>query len=232
MSHEVNAMNMKDLTKTDLFAGIDEAGVKMLLPCLNARERHYEKNDIIALEDDRIRFIGLVLEGTVNMVKEDIWGNETLLSFISPGEVFGETFALQSNPSSYVTFIAGEDCQVLFMRADDMIRSCPTGCKCHGQLTKNIFNILGKKSVMLMEKIQVSSRSSLREKILSYLSILAEKQGGTTVESPLNRTRMADYLGVNRSAMTRELSSMKREGLIDFEKNTYQIYSDELEEVG
>lgn len=222
-------MTAKDMTNTDLFAGINEKGVNMLLGCLHAREKHFQKNDIIALEDDQIRFVGLVLDGTVNMVKEDIWGDETLLSFISRGEVFGETFALQKNTNSYVTFMAGEETNVLFMPANDIIHSCPDGCNCHAQITTNMFNILGKKGVMLMEKIEVSSRSSLREKILSYLSILVQKQGRRTVQSPLNRTRMADYLGVNRSAMTRELATMKREGIIDFDKNEYTVYAEEME---
>ena len=221
---------MKDtekLTGYELFKGITAGEIAKLLTCMNAAEKTYSKNEIITLEDDEVRFVGLVLGGAVNMVKEDLWGEETLITFIREGEIFGETFALQKRQNSYVTFIAAEETTILFLPADQIIHTCSACCGFHQTLTTNMFNLVGKKGVMLMEKIEISSRASLREKILSYLSILAQKQGKTDVVSPLNRTRMAEYLGVNRSAMTRELSSMKKEGLIDFNKNVYMVYVDE-----
>ena len=109
------------------------------------------------------------------MMKEDIWGRQTLLTYTSENEVFGETFAVQKNPDSYVTFIAGTDTSILFVAAWNVIHCCPSQCTFHEQLTRNMFDILGQRSIRLMERIEISSKPSLREKILAYLSMQAQR---------------------------------------------------------
>jgi CRP-like cAMP-binding protein len=165
----------------------------------------------------------VVLSGTIHMLKEDLWGEQTLLTYITAGDLIGELFAVTKSTRSYVTFTAASDALVLFIPAYNIIHSCPNQCSFHATLTQNMFHILGMKSMRLLERIEISSRSSLREKILAYLSLLAQRQDTRYVKSPLGRTELADYLDANRSALTRELANMKRDGIIDFDRNTFLI---------
>lgn len=173
------------------------------------------------MEQDDVKYIGVVLSGMVHMLKDDIWGNQIMLGFIEPGELLGESFAVQRTTESYVRFQAVKDTEIIFLAASSIIHNCPRQCGFHAQITQNMFQLMGEKNVQLMEKIEVSSKSTLRDKLLAYLSMMSQKQHSRYIESPLSRTELAEYLCANRSAMTRELSYMKEEGIIDFDKNTY-----------
>ena len=175
------------------------------------------------MEKDSIRYIGIVLTGTVHMMKEDIWGRQTMMTYMSANDIFGESFAVQKKPDSYVTFIAGTDTSVLFVAAWNVIHCCPSQCAFHEQLTRNMFDLLGQRSIRLMERIEISSKPSLREKILAYLSMQAQKQDSRYITLPLGRIELANYIGANRSALTRELAAMREDGLIDYDKNTFRI---------
>lgn len=206
-----------------LFDGITEEELRALLPCLGGTERMYKKGETILLEQDHVRCIGIVLRGRVHLWKDDIWGGRTLVTFAGPGEMFGENFAVQPDDRSFVTAEAAEDTDALFLGAANIIHTCPRGCAFHARIAENLFRLLGQKSVQLMEKIDIASRGTLREKILAYLSMLAQRQKSRYVLSPLGRAEMAHYLGANRSAMTRELAEMRHEGLIDYDRNTFVL---------
>ena len=206
-----------------LFENISEEDLNTLLLCLRSYERSFNKGEVIILDNESVHYIGIVLSGTVHMIKEDIWGEKALMTYMDPGELFGESFAVRRNSQSSVTFTAGRACNILFVPSANIIHSCPRRCTFHTQLTQNMFDLLGLKSQQLMEKIEISSKPSMREKILAYLSMLSQRQGSRYVKSPLTRTGLAEYLSVNRSSMTRELSAMRDEGLIDFDKDTYVI---------
>ena len=198
-------MKQTNLSYTDipLFSGIAEENLRAMLRCLHAHEKAFKKGEILIMDRDHVQQVGVVLS--------------------DPGQLMGEMFAVQHEPSAYVSFVAAEDTRVLFLRVDNIIHDCPNRCAFHGRLVTNFFDLLGRKGVSLMEKIEVSSRPSLREKILAYLSMQAQKQESRYITLPLNRTEMASYLHANRSAMTRELSEMQAEGLIEFDGNTFVI---------
>lgn len=210
-------------TQIPLFEGISTENLNELLHCLHNFVREYKKGEVIIIEEENIQNIGIVLCGTVHMLKYDYWGKQTMLAYMSAGELFGEVFAVQKMNNSQVSFVAASDCQVLFLRAANIIHTCHRDCPFHHKLSENMFNLMGQKSVKLMERIEVASKSTLREKILSYLSMQAQKAGSSSFEIPLNRSALADFLDSNRSAMTRELSAMKDEGLINFEKNAFML---------
>lgn len=218
-------MQKKTLGYTDvpLFAGIEETQLRAMLRCLHGHEKQYKKGEILLMDEDHVQYVGVVLSGCVHMLKEDIWGHQTLFAYVSPGQLIGEMFAVQREPNSYVTFVAATDARVLFISAANIIHDCPNRCAFHSRLVTNFFDLLGQKGVHLMEKIEVSSRPTLREKILAYLSMQAQKQESRYITLPLNRTELADFLGVNRSAMTRELAAMRQEGLLDFDKDTFML---------
>ena len=211
------------LTGSPIFNGVENKDREALLSCLKIYSRTYRKGEYIRLEHDNIQDVGIVLKGTVHMLKEDVWGHQTLLAYMGPGELFGETFALLHEQASHVSFLAAAETKVLFLPADRVLNPCKNHCPFHETLSRNFLLLLGKKNLRLMEKIEISSKSSLREKILAYLSIQAQKQGSKYIKIPLNRTEMASYLHANRSAMTRELADMQAEGLIEFDRNTFVI---------
>lgn len=212
-----------DYPDVPLFRNIAEPDLRSMLRCLRGHEKQFKKGEILIMDEDHVQYVGVVLSGCVHMLKEDIWGHQTLFAYINPGQLMGEIFAVQREKNAYVSFVAATDARVLFISAENIIHDCPNRCAFHGQLVTNFFDQLGQKGVSLMEKIEVSSRPSLREKILAYLSMQAQKQGSRCVTLPLNRTELAGFLGANRSAMTRELSAMRREGLIDYERNTFLL---------
>ena len=211
------------LTGSPIFNGVENKDREALLSCLKIYSRAYRKGEYIRLEHDNIQDVGIVLKGSVHMLKEDVWGHQTLLAYMGPGELFGETFALLHEQASHVSFLAAAETKVLFLPADHVLNPCKNHCPFHETLSRNFLLLLGKKNLRLMEKIEISSKSSLREKILAYLSIQAQKQGSKYIKIPLNRTEMASYLHANRSAMTRELADMQAEGLIEFDRNTFVI---------
>lgn len=216
-------MNYNFLIKTPLLRGATETEAKMMLQCLQAKQHFYRKNDIIYCAGKRIDALGLVLTGSVNIENDDVWGNKTILDHVGPGQVFAETYSCLPEELLMVSVIAAEDSEVLFLNMERLLTTCPTSCKHHSQLIYNLLSVMARKNLNLTHKIFHTSPKSIRERVLSYLSFQAVKQGKLVFEIPFNRQQLADYLGVDRSAMSNELGKMKREGIIAFEKNKFYL---------
>ena len=210
-------------SESALFAGIRKEDMAGMLDCIGYHIRSYEKGAIIAFEEEIINHVGVVLEGKVDMVKEDLWGNRTMLVRMGKDEVFGETFACGEDAISMVTFAAAERTQVLFLSFSRVMHTCSHACAFHQTLIENMVRIIARKNRELMRKVEVVSKRSLREKILAYLSIQAQQQGKKTFEIPLGRLEWAQYLCVDRSALTRELAKMQEEGILDYHRNTFKL---------
>ncbi len=208
-----------------LFTGISPADRQAMLHCIGHFSRAYRKGEVIVFEAEPVRHVGLILSGAVDMVKEDIWGGRTLLLRMGPHELFGETFACGSDSSATVMFVVAEDTDVLFLPFHKIMHTCTQVCDFHYRLIENMVRVIADKNRELLQKVEIISRKTLREKILAYLSREAELQGGRYVELPLGRQELAAYLCADRSALTRELASMKADGLIDFERNIFRILS-------
>ena len=206
-----------------LFDGILPEDRKAMLGCIGYHIGTFRKGDIIAFEDENIRHVGIVLSGTVDMVKEDIWGNKTMLVRTRKNELFGETFACGSDNLSVVTFLVSEDAQVLFLPFDRVMHSCTMACMFHHRLIENMVHIIANKNRDLMRKVEVVSKRTIREKVLTYLSIQSQTQASRYFEIPLGRVELAEYLCVDRSALTRELVKMKEDGLIDYDRNSFRM---------
>lgn len=205
-----------------LFQGIPEDRIIPLLKAMGAFSRFYNKGETIISVNEPVTSAGIILSGSVHMIKYDIWGRKTLLAYMSRGDLFGESFAVRQEKSSYTSFEAASDTKVIFIRFEHMVHGC-CGDREHHQLLINLFDLMGKKNFQLMEKIEITSRPSLREKIMAYISMMAENQQSRYIRLPLSRTEMAEFIGANRSSMTRELARMKEEQIIDFDGNTFII---------
>ena len=208
---------------TPLFDGIQPEERKAMLDCIGYHTGTFRKGDIVAFEEENMKHIGIVLSGSVDMVKEDLWGNSTMLVRVRKNEVFGETFACGSDNLSVVTFLVSEDAKVLFLPFNRVMHSCTMACQFHQKLIENMVRVIADKNRDLMRKVEVVSKRTIREKLLTYLSIHAQTQKKRYFEIPLGRVELAEYLCVDRSALTRELVKMKEDGLIDLDKNCFRL---------
>ena len=218
---------MKDIIKnltTPLFDGIAPEDRVAMLGCIGYHYATFRKGDIVAFEGEHIRHVGIVLSGSVDMIKEDLWGNRTMLVRVRKNELFGETFACGEDSLSVVTFLVSEDTGILFVSFDRVMRNCANACSFHHQLIENMVRVIADKNRDLMRKVEVVSKRTIREKLLAYLSIQAQIQGARYFEIPFGRVELAEYLCVDRSALTRELVKMKEDGLIDYDKNCFRIF--------
>ena len=206
-----------------LFDGIRPEERRPMLECIGYHTAAFQKGETVAFEGEHIRHVGLVLDGCVDMVKEDVWGNKTLLVRLRRDELLGESFACCENNVATVTFTAASDAKILFLPFGRVMRQCTMACGFHHRLIENMVRLLAEKNRSLMAKLEVVSKRTLREKILAYLSQQAEAQNARYFELPLGRVELAEYLCADRSALTRELCRMRDEGLIDFDRKCFRI---------
>lgn len=209
--------------KNRLFEGIRDEDKKPMLGCIGYHVGSFLKDQIVAFEGENLKHIGIILSGCVDMVKEDLWGNKTMLLRLRKNELFGETFACGDDSMAVVTFVVSENAKILFLPFDRVMHSCTQACGFHYRLIENMVGIIANKNRELMRKIEVLSKRTIREKLLAYLSIQAQAQESRYFEIPLGRVEMAEYLCVDRSALSRELAKMKEEGLLDFDKNCFRL---------
>ncbi|MDO5132043.1 MAG: Crp/Fnr family transcriptional regulator [Eubacteriales bacterium] len=217
--------HITDISVLPLFDGIDSADCALLFDCLGCRIRRYRKDEHIVLERELSDNVGAVLEGGIRTYKEDIWGNRALLAYSKPGDIFGENFAFMQNEGERqgISFISSASTLVLFTPAARILHPCKNSCAFHHQLSRNMYKMISDKNRRLMEKIDITSQGSVREKLLAYLSMESRRQGSTSFKVPLRRIEMAEFLCINRSAMSRELTALKKEGLITFDKDFFTI---------
>lgn len=211
------------LKKSLLFQGMDEHDIDSILKCFTARETTYKKNEFIFHYGDIVNTIGLVLEGQIFIIKEDFWGNRTILSEISVGSMFAETYAFSKSSALEVSVIASTDCRILFLNIENILHVCGNACSFHTRLIQNILSGMADKNRLLTKKIEHMSQKTTKDKILSYLSAMSLRNGASTFQIPYDRQELADYLGVERSAMCGELSRLQKAGLISYKKNTFTL---------
>ena len=203
------------MTSSPLFRNISPADLASLLDCLDARERAYEKGAWLLRRGEWTDRLGLVLSGTVHILREDFWGSRSIVGLAGPGEIFAESYALAGEPLE-VSVLAASDARVLFLRVETALTDC-------GQLTRNLTALLAEKNLTLTRKMRHMARRTTREKLLSYLSAQALRSGGPEFDIPMDRQQLADYLAVDRSAMSAALGKLRDEGVLEFRKNHFRL---------
>lgn len=211
------------LKKSPLFRGVEPEEIRSMLSCLNANEGTYKKGEFIFRNGDRLNTMGLVLSGSVHIIKEDFWGNRTIIGIASAGRLFGETYACVQSEPLEVGVVAAETAEILFLDARRIITVCTSACEFHTRLIQNLLSVLAEKNLMLTKKMEHMARKTTREKLLSYLSEQSLKQGSPVFEIPFNRQQLAEYLAVDRSAMSSELGKLRDEGILTFNKNKFHL---------
>jgi CRP-like cAMP-binding protein len=206
-----------------LFENIKSKDIDKLLACLSVYQKGYKKNEYIIQIGNKIDFVGIILSGRVFMESEDFYGNNRIYTEIQQKSLFGEVFICPQTKSSNVNYKAITDCTILFIKYENILHMCKMGCSCHQLLIENLVNLIALKSRYLINKIEIISNKTIRERILTYLTQLSFDQHSITVTSPLNHKEMACFLCVNRSSMVRELHNMKVEKLINYDRNIYNL---------
>lgn len=217
-------MDPKELVKScPLFRDIDPTDLGGMLKCMSAREIEPERGEFIMTTPGSAPLMGVVLAGEVEMISEDYFGKKSLLTVLPVGSVFGESYSCVKARNRTIAYQASGKCRVLLLDYDRILHACKLVCRFHHRMIENMVELIAEKNLELIEKLEVTSRTSIREKLLTYLTRQAERTGSATFQVPMGRTELAEYLCTDRSAMTRELSRMREEGLIDFDKRTFTL---------
>ena len=217
-------MNTEKLVRDcPLFRGIAPEDLDSMLNCLSARELFPERGSFIMASPGERPLIGVVLEGSVEMISEDGFGKKSLLTVLPVGSVFGESYSCVKARNRSIAYQANENSRILLLDYGRILHACKLVCRFHHRMIENMVQIIAEKNLELIEKLEVASRSTIREKLLTYLTRQAELEGKTTFTIPMGRTELAEYLCADRSAMTRELARMREEGLVDYDKRTFTL---------
>lgn len=213
----------KELRKSTLFRGINDEELSSLLHCLNPKILSYKKNDYIAITGDKFDSIGILLKGEASIIKENASGNLTIVTILKPGDMFGEVLVFSDQSFWHSTIQALKDCQVMFLKRDKIIGECRNVCSWHRMLIQNMLRIISEKALILNRKVEYLTIGSIREKISKFLLEQFKVTGKTTFTLPMNRKELADFLNVSRPSLSREMSRMRDEGIIDFHMATVKI---------
>lgn len=215
--------NLKLPGSCPLFAGISAGELFALLDCLGARSKTYAKGEYILHGGGAAAALGIVCCGAADVLSEDCWGRRGLHVRLQPGQVFAEAYACAGARVLGVSVQAALPCTVLLLDADRILQPCSNGCAAHRLLLRNLVAVLAEKSLTMNEKLAHITQRTTREKLLSYLSVQAQRSGSLSFEIPFNRQQLADYLSVERSAMCSELGRMRDEGLLRFERSRFVL---------
>lgn len=219
-------MNFQFLETTPLFQGVPSSEIPAMLNCLGAEEKHIEKGTIIFHAGSPVRSLGLVLSGRISVENDDPWGNKSILDSIGPGFVFAEAYACIPDEPLMVNVVASEHSHVLFLNAGQILTTCPASCSHHNRLIHNLLSITAQKNLNLSWRIFHTSSKSIRGRLISYLSFQSARCQSRDFTIPFNRQELADYLSVDRSALSNELSKMQKDGLLTVSKNHFIIRTD------
>ena len=207
-----------EISALPLFRGIAAGELPALLDRSSAREVRFAKGELLLHRGETPRSLGLVLEGGVHIIREDFWGNRSIVGLAGPGEIFAESYALAGKPLA-VSVLAAADGRALFLDAGHLSQ----------RLSANLLALLAEKNLMLTEKMRHMARRTTREKLLSYLSAQALRAGTAAFDIPLDRQQLAAFLAVDRSAMSAALGKLRDEGVLEFRKNHFRLLQREVE---
>lgn len=211
------------LKHTQLFAGIEESEIEVMTSCLGMEIHHYKKGDYVYRSGEFVRVISILIGGALLIQRDDYWGNRSIVSSISIGDIFGEAYATQNSEAILNDVIATEDSVVLTFEVSKLLTVCSNSCRFHTQVITNLVQSLSAKNRLLTQKIDCMAKRNTRDKLIAYLSGQAQKAGSSSFMIPFNRQQLADYLAVDRSAMSNELCKMRDTGMLTFEKNSFTL---------
>lgn len=216
-------MDIEPLQKMLLFRGMTDKELQKLLKSLNAQIQSYQKKDTILHAGSNPGVIGIVLSGSVTVLSDDIWGNRTILSHVEKDGLFAEAYALLEDVPMLVDVIANEDCSILLLKTKGILSSSESQNSWDYKFLRNLLLISSKKNLNLSGRSFHTSPKTIRERVMSYLNTLALQYDSTEFDIPFDRQQLADYLNLERSALSKELGKMQKEGIIETKKNHFKL---------
>lgn len=218
---------MKDffpiLEKCPLFEGIAMENLQAMMGCIGGHTRKVEKGQFVLREGEPAKYVGMVLSGAVQLVREDYYGNRSIVAHIGPAQLFAETYACAGVSALPVSIVADADSTVLLMDCRRITTSCSSACAFHSRIIFNLLREVATKNLVYDQKIQITSQRTTREKLMAYLLSQAKLQGSNSFSIPYDRQSLADYLEVDRSGLSSEISKLRKEGILQSEKNRFTL---------
>lgn len=211
------------LVSCPLFSGIAVDDLQGMLNCLGARYMTYQKGEIILSEGEPARDVGVLLSGGIQLIRTDYYGNRSIMMNICPGQLFAETFACASAESLPVSVVATDDCKALLLDCRRVLTSCCNACTFHSRIIFNLLQIVAKKNLALHRKAMVTAKRTTRDKLMTYLLLQAKDAGRADFTIPFDRQGLADYLEVDRSGLSAEMSKLKKEGVLDYYRSGFRL---------
>lgn len=211
------------LNQCKLFEGISPDDLSGMLACLGAQIRSFARNETIFQEGSAAVHVGIVLSGSVQIAKDDFYGNRSIVATVHPGQLFGEAFACAGAAVMPVNAIAMEKCEIMLIDCRRLLRSCSNACSFHSRLIMNLMQVMANKNLMLNQKIDVLSKRTTRDKLMAYLMDHAKRSQTSEFTIPLDRQGLADYLGVERSALSAEISKLRKEGILESDRSRFRL---------
>lgn len=214
---------LRVLKNCPFFMGLSDTEILSILHCVNAIKLSHSSGSYIFREGDSTEVMGLVLTGSTLIIQEDLWGHRNILSKCFVGDFFGEAYAANPGAVLNISVIAEKDCEILFLNMKRLLNSCSNICDHHQKLIRNLVGVLANKLLIFNDKITHVSKRTTREKLLSYLSSESIRQSTLSFDIPFDRQQLADFLCVERAAMSVELSKLQKEGLLKTKRNHFEL---------
>ncbi len=211
------------LEKCPLFDGISAAEYPKMLSCLHAKTRNYRKNEVIFTEGEKVRYIGVVLHGSVQISRTDYFGNRSILATVETAELFGESFACAEVAAIPICAEAQTDTTVLLLEFQKLADTNAPVCGLHGKLIFNLLKITASKNLLLHQKLEITAKRTTKEKLMAYLLLQAKKADSRCFTVPFDRQALADYLEVDRSGLSVEIGKLRRAGVLKCSKNRFEL---------
>jgi len=211
------------LLEAELFKGFDKDEVLLMLKCLEPKVKEFDKGSHLAMAGEKFHGLGIMLEGEAAAYKENMAGTRVIMVILGPGDVFGEIVAFSTESQWPVTVEARQPSKALFISQDKIVGECRQACPWHRKLIENMLTMVSERAIALSRKVEYLSIKSIRGKISTYLLEQYKRTGKTTFMLPVNRNALADFLNVSRPSLSREMCSMRDEGIIDFHRASVRI---------
>ncbi|MBQ8961035.1 MAG: Crp/Fnr family transcriptional regulator [Ruminococcus sp.] len=207
-----------------LFKGISHEDCRRMISCFNCEVRSFRSGSCIADYSRTSDKIGIVLSGSASMVRYDVNGVRTIAETLGEQSIFGEFFTFAGSHRSSIEIVADTDCQILFVRREELMKRCEKACRCHSMVVENLLSLMSEKAISLSEHIEVLSQRSIEDKLIAFLQITEDNTPkGKAPQIPFSTTALSDYLCVNRSALQRQIAKLKKEGVLTISKRSFRL---------
>lgn len=214
------------LQRCALFDGIAPGDLRAMLGCLGGRTVDFDRGQAIFSQQSRADHVGILLSGSAQIVTDDFYGNRTIRSGVEPGDMFGEAFACAGVERLPVTVEGVRPGKAMLIQLRRVVETCSSACEFHNRMVMNLLRDMAKKNLRLNQKLEITSRRTTRDKLMTYLMAQARQAGSNTFTIPFDRQGLADYLCVERSALSAEIGRLRREGVLESERSSFVLLSD------